>query len=95
MPYVPPVPGHPPTGGTPRTAAPPEALLNSAPNTPKLEAIMKFWGHAYTFSHDPDDNPAEPYTAHRRDGKGVIRAATTAALLDAVKDDQAAAGIAP
>ena len=51
---------------------------------------MRFWGHAYTFEHDPGARSNERYAAYRRDGQGVIRAASPAALLDAVKDDIAA-----
>jgi hypothetical protein len=64
--------------------------MNSAPDVPELEAIARFWGHAYTFSHDPGTCPGKPYTARRKDGKGTIRAATLALLLDAIKDDAAA-----
>jgi len=64
--------------------------LTSATDEPELEAIVKFWGHAYTFSHRPDIYPAKPYAARRKDGQGTIRAATPALLLDAIKDDAAA-----
>jgi hypothetical protein len=64
--------------------------MNSASDAPELESIVRFWGHAYTFSHDPENHPAEPYAAHRGDGQGIIRAATPALLLDAIKDDAAA-----
>jgi hypothetical protein len=64
--------------------------LTSATDEPELEAIVKFWGHAYTFSHDPRHFPDEPYAAHRKDGTGTtLRTATLAGLLDAVKDDAA------
>jgi hypothetical protein len=69
--------------------------LNSAPETTELDNIARFWGHAYTLHHDPGDHPAEPYSADRKDGKGTVRAATPALLLDAIKDDQTASGIAP
>lgn len=69
--------------------------MNSATNAPELDAIARFWGHAYTFSHDPDDHPGEPYAAHRKDGQRTVRAATPACLLDAIKDDQAPTGITP
>jgi len=61
--------------------------LNSATGTPGLEDIERFWGHAYTFSHDPSTCPGKPYAARRKDRKGTIRAATPAHLLDAIKDD--------
>jgi hypothetical protein len=64
--------------------------VDSATDAPELETIIRFWGHAYTFSHDPDTHPGEPYAAHRKDGKGTLRAATPALLLDAIKDDAAA-----
>jgi len=64
--------------------------MNSATDATELGAIAQFWGHAYTFSHDPEDHPEKPYSAHRRDGQGTIRAATPALLLDAIKDDAAA-----
>jgi hypothetical protein len=54
------------------------------------EQIVKVWGTAYTFSHDPNGYPGEPHAAQRNDGKGTIRAATLAQLLDAIKDDAAA-----
>jgi hypothetical protein len=61
--------------------------MDSATDAPGLEAIVRFWGHAYTFSHDPGEHPGEPYAARRKDGQGTIRAATPALLLDAIKDD--------
>jgi hypothetical protein len=61
--------------------------LTSTTDAPELEATVKFWGHACTFSHDPGHFPASPYAAHRKDGQGTIRAATPALLLDAIKDD--------
>ena len=64
--------------------------MDSATDAPELENIVRFWGHAYTFSHDPDADPGKPYAAARRDGQGTIRAATPALLLDAIKDDAAA-----
>jgi hypothetical protein len=64
--------------------------LTSTTDEPELEAIVKFWGHAYTFGHDPDTHPGDPYTARRKDGQGTIRAATPALLLDAIKDDHRA-----
>jgi hypothetical protein len=63
--------------------------MNSATDAPELETIARFWGHAYTLSHDPGTHPAEPYAACRRDEQGTIRAATPALLLDAIKDDAA------
>jgi hypothetical protein len=65
-------------------------MTTSATDATELEAIVRFWGHAYTFSHDPEEHPVEPYAARRRDGQGTIRAATPALLLDAIKDDAAA-----
>jgi hypothetical protein len=68
--------------------------MDSATDAPELQAIVRFWGHAYTFSHDPGTCPGtcpgKPYAARRRDGQGTIRAATPALLLDAIKDDAAA-----
>jgi len=64
--------------------------MDSATDAPGLEAIVRFWGHAYTFSHDTGTCPGNPYAARRRDGQGTIRAATPALLLDAIKDDAAA-----
>ena len=64
--------------------------MTSATDAPELESIVRFWGHAYTFSHDPGTCPGKPYAARRRDGQGTIRAATPALLLDAIKDDAAA-----
>jgi hypothetical protein len=61
----------------------------------ELEAIVRFWGHAYTFSHHPDTYPDEPYAASRKDGNGTSRAATPALLLDAIKDDAAARPFTP
>jgi hypothetical protein len=63
--------------------------MTSTSDAPELEAIVRFWGHAYTFSHDPAQDPAKPYAARRKDGQGTIRAATPADLLDAIKDDAA------
>jgi hypothetical protein len=63
--------------------------MTSTSDAPELEAIVRFWGHAYTFSHDPDQHPERPYAARRKDGQGTIRAATPADLLDAIKDDTA------
>lgn len=64
--------------------------MTGTTDAPELEAIVKFWGHAYTFSHDPHEHPEQPYTAHRKDGQGTSRAATPALLLDAIKDDAGA-----
>ncbi|MGH3408049.1 MAG: hypothetical protein ACRDRJ_36945 [Streptosporangiaceae bacterium] len=69
--------------------------MNSATGAPELEAITRFWGHAYTLSHDPGTCPGKPYAARRNDGKGTIRAATPAHLLDAIKDDAAARPFTP
>jgi hypothetical protein len=55
--------------------------------TQAWEAIIRTWGHAHTFSHDPDDHPGQPYAAHPKDGNGTLRAATPALLLDAIKDN--------
>jgi len=63
--------------------------MTSATDAQQLEAIAKFWGHAYTFSYDHAGHPDEPHGAHRRDGKGTLRSATPALLLDAIKDDLA------
>jgi len=62
--------------------------MDSATDAPELEAIVRFWGHKYTFSHDPRKHPDKPYAAHRKDGTGTLRAATPALMLDAIKDDQ-------
>ncbi len=62
--------------------------MDSATDAPDLERIVRFWGHKYTFSHDPREHPDEPYAAHRKNGTGTLRAATPPLLLDAVKDDQ-------
>jgi len=64
--------------------------MSSATDEPELEAIVRFWGHAYTFSHDPGQDPGRPYAARRKDGQDTVRAATPALLLDAIKDDAAA-----
>lgn len=64
--------------------------MSRATDASELEAIERFWGHAYTFSHDPGTCPGKPYAARRHDGKGTIRAANPALLLDAIKDDAAA-----
>jgi hypothetical protein len=69
--------------------------MGSATSAPELQAIQRFWGHAYTLSHDPDGHPAQPHAAHRKDGQGTIRAATPALLLDAIKDDAAARPFTP
>ena len=69
--------------------------MNSATNAPELETIARFWGHAYTFSHDPARHPGEPYAAHRQDNRGTVRAATPVLLLDAIKDDVAARPFIP
>lgn len=69
--------------------------MDSVTDAPELENIVRFWGHAYTFSHDPDADPGKPYTATRRDGQGTLRAATPALLLDAIKDDAAARPFTP
>jgi hypothetical protein len=69
--------------------------VTSATDAPELEAIARFWGHAYTFSYHPDDHPDEPYDANRKDGHGTTRAATPALLLDAIKDDAGTHPIAP
>ena len=61
--------------------------MTSATDAPELEAVVRFWGHAYTFSHDPGEHPHEPYAAHRKDGQGTIRAAAPKLLLDAINDD--------
>jgi hypothetical protein len=34
--------------------------MTSATDATELEAIVRFWGHAYTFSHDPDQHPDKP-----------------------------------
>lgn len=59
------------------------------------EAIVRCWHTVYTFSHDHDGHPDEPLAAHRMDGQGTLRAATPAALLDAIKDDAASRPFAP
>ena len=69
--------------------------MTSATDATELEAIVRFWGHAYTFSHDPDQHPDKPYSAHRKGGQGTIRAATPALLLDAIKDDANARPFTP
>ena len=69
--------------------------MNSATDAPELDTIARFWGHAYTLTNDPEDHPREPYAAHRKDGKGTIRAATPPRLLDAIKDDAAARPLTP
>ena len=61
--------------------------MTSATDAPELEAIERFWGHAYTFSHDPAAHPDEPHAAHRKDGQGTLRAGTPDLLLDVIKDD--------
>jgi hypothetical protein len=69
--------------------------MDSATDAPELEAIVRFWGHAYTFSHDPDAHPGKPHAAHRKDRPGTLRAATLALLLDAIKDDLATRPFTP
>jgi hypothetical protein len=69
--------------------------MTSPTDPTELEAIVRFWGHACTFSHDPDQHPDQPYSAHRKDGQGTIRAATPALLLDAIKDDANARPFTP
>jgi len=64
--------------------------MSSATDAPDLEAIVRFWGHAYTFSHHPGEYPDKPYAAHPKRGEATLRAATPALLLDAIKDDQVA-----
>jgi hypothetical protein len=64
--------------------------MTNVTDAPELEAIERFWGHAYTFSQDPGTHPGKPYAACRKDGHGTIRAASPALLLDAIKDDAAA-----
>jgi hypothetical protein len=55
------------------------------------DAIVRCWGNAYSFSHDPGGHPGEPYAARRSDWQRTLRAATPAALLDAIKDDAVSA----
>jgi hypothetical protein len=43
-------------------------------DTQAWEAIIRTWGHAHTFSHNPDDHPDQPYAARRKDGNGTLRA---------------------
>jgi hypothetical protein len=43
--------------------------MTSAAGVTELETIARFWGHAYTFSHDPGTCPCKPYAARRKDGK--------------------------
>jgi hypothetical protein len=69
--------------------------MTSATDDPGLEAIVRFWGHACTFSHDPGQFPDKPYAAHRKDGRETIRAATPGELLDAIKDDASARPCTP
>jgi hypothetical protein len=69
--------------------------VTRATDAPQLEALERFWGHAYTFSHDPGTCPGKPYAACRQDGTGTIRAASPALLLDAIKDDAAARPFTP
>lgn len=66
--------------------------MSSATDDPELETVVRFWGHAYTFEYDPAGHPEKPYAAHPRQGGDALRAATSALLLDAVKDDQSHAG---
>lgn len=61
--------------------------MTSTTDDTELKAIIRFWGHNYTITHDPDTHPGKPYTAHRKDRQPAIRAATPALLLDAIKDD--------
>jgi hypothetical protein len=69
--------------------------MTSAAGVTELETIARFWGHAYTFSHDPGTCPCKPYAARRKDGKGTIRAAAPALLLDAIKDAAATRPVTP
>ena len=69
--------------------------MTSTIDAQEWEPIVKVWGTAYAFSHDPGGHPCEPYAARRRDGKGTIRAASRARLLDAIKDDASARPFAP
>ncbi|HEX3963080.1 MAG TPA: hypothetical protein VHZ03_41675 [Trebonia sp.] len=58
------------------------------------DEIVTTWGHAYTLVHDPDAPPDERYTARPLRADTTLRAATPAALLDAIKDDAAARAFA-
>jgi hypothetical protein len=51
-----------------------------------MDEIARVWGDKYTFSHDPDGHPDEPYAAHRKGGDGTVRAATPVQLLAEVKE---------
>ena len=42
--------------------------MNSITDAPQLKVIARFWGHAYTFSHDPETCPGKPHAARRKDG---------------------------
>jgi hypothetical protein len=63
--------------------------MTSTTDAQEWEPIVRVWGTAYTFTHDPGGHPREPYAARRNDGNGTIRAASPAELLDAIKDDVA------
>ena len=65
------------------------ATASDPQQTQAWKAIIRTWGHACTFSHDPETHPDQPYAARRNDGNGTLRAATPAHLPDAIKDDAA------
>ena len=64
--------------------------MTITPDAQEWEQIVKVWGTAYTFTHDPARHPAPPDAPPRKDGRGTLRAASPAQLLDAIKDDAAA-----
>ena len=61
--------------------------MTATAGTPSWEEIARTWGARFSFSYDPEEHPEEPHAATRKDGKGTVRAATHAELLDQIKDD--------
>jgi hypothetical protein len=63
-----------------------EAQLTSETSPLGMDQVTRVWGDKYSFSHDPDGHPEEPYAARWKGGEDVVRAATPALLLDEVKE---------
>jgi hypothetical protein len=60
--------------------------MTAAEGPPDREEIARTWGGHFTFTYESDEHSGEPHCATRKDGKGVVRAATRAELLDKIKD---------
>jgi hypothetical protein len=70
--------------------------MMSTTDAQELDAVIRYWGNAYTFSYNPRTHPDEPHAAQRRDGTSApLHAATPAKLLDAIKDDHTAGVSSP